>query len=97
MVVVDRFSKMVHFVSYNKTVNASHAADLYFREIIRLHGIPKSIVSDRDSKFFSHFWRILWRKLGTKLNFSISFHPQTDGQTKVTNQSLGNLDRKSVV
>ena len=82
---------MAHFVSCNKTMDASHVADLYFWEIVRLHGIPKSMVSDRNSKFFSHFWRILWWKLGTKLNFNTSFLPQTDGQTEVTNQSVGNL------
>ena len=75
MVVMDRFSNMVHFVSCNKTMDASHVADLYFQEIVRLHGIPKSMVSNRESKFLSHFWRTLWRKLGSKLNFSTSFSP----------------------
>ncbi|KAL2226758.1 UNVERIFIED_CONTAM: Transposon Tf2-12 polyprotein [Sesamum indicum] len=78
-VIVDRLTKSAHFLPIRQNDSLDKLAELYVSEIVRLHGIPTSIVSDRDPRFTSHFWGSLQTALGTKLHFSTAFHPQTNG------------------
>ena len=80
----------------NPIGHMAYTNNLYFKEIVRLYVILRTMVLDKDSKFLSHFWKIMWRKLGTSLTFNTSNHPQTNGQIEVTNRSLGNLLRNYV-
>ncbi|KAL0543938.1 hypothetical protein IC582_019044 [Cucumis melo] len=96
-VVVDRLTKSAHFILGKSTYTASKWGQLYMTEIVRLHGVPVSIVSDRDARFTSKFWKGLQLALATRLDFSTTFHPQTDGQTERLNQVLEDMLRACVL
>ena len=81
MVVVDKLTKEAHFILVKSTHKTNDIAKIFMKEIFKLHGLPKAIVSDRDVKFTSNFWKGLFAYLDTKLNFSTAYHPQIDGQT----------------
>jgi transposase InsO family protein len=88
LTVVDRFSKFAHFIPLGHPYSAASVARAFFDDIVRLHGLPCSIVSDRDVVFTSNFWTELFRMAGVKLQMSSAFHPQTDGQSEVTNRVI---------
>ena len=75
MVVVDKLTKSNHFIPVKNTYKATEIAYIYMKEVARLHGIPKAIVLDRDSKFIGHFWKGLFKGFGTYLNMNTSHHP----------------------
>ncbi|KAJ0430223.1 putative nucleotidyltransferase, Ribonuclease H [Helianthus annuus] len=88
MVVVDRLSKYGHFIALPSSFSSSTVAEAFVNEIVRLHGIPTDIVTDRDPRFMTDFWNDLHRLQGTHLSFSSAYHPQSDGQTEVLNKTL---------
>ncbi|KAJ0458184.1 putative nucleotidyltransferase, Ribonuclease H [Helianthus annuus] len=92
-VVVDRLSKSAHFLPIRQGFSVSRLSEVFTQEIIRIHGTPVSIVSDRDPRFTSRFWRGFQAAWGTKLRFSTAFHPQTDGQSERTIQTLEDMLR----
>jgi transposase InsO family protein len=92
-VVIDRLMKVAHFIPMKQTSLATDLVPLYIKEVVRLHGVPKSIVSDQDSKFVSKFWQSLYKAMGTKIDMSVAFHPQTDGQSERTIQTLKDMLR----
>src|SRR5882762_808050 len=95
-VIICRFTNQSHLIPITVRTKTNELAWYYIRNIVRLHGMPESIVSDRDSKFTARFWRELHRALGTKLLMSTSFHPQTDGYSKRVIHSIGQILRSVV-
>ena len=96
-VIVDRLTKSAHFLPIRIDYSLERLAKLYIDEIVRLHGVPLLIISDWDQRFTSRFWKKLQEALGTKLNLSSAFHPQTDGQSERTIQTLEDMMRCVVI
>ena len=94
---MDRLTKSAHFLPINIRFSLEKLAHLYIKEIIKLHGVPSSIISDRDPRFTSRFWDNLQKSLGTKVRLSSAYHPQTDGQSERTIQSLEDLLRACII
>ena len=88
MVVVDRLSKYAHFMTLSHPYTASKIAQVFVDQVFKLHGMPTSIISDRDPVFISHFWQEFFKLQGTALQMSSAYHPQTDGQTEVVNKCV---------
>ena len=78
-VVTDKLTKIIHLIPTRTTASASDIAQLFVKEIVRLHGIPARIISDRDAKFTSKFWTAMFQSIGTRLNLNSAYHPKTDG------------------
>lgn len=88
LVIVDRLTKYAHFLPLRHSFTATQVAKSFLDNVMKLHGVPKSIISNRDKVFTSHFWRELFQAVGTKLHYSTVYHPQMDGQTKRVNQCM---------
>jgi hypothetical protein len=88
LVVVDRLTKIKHFIACNGTCDAKEVARLFTKYVWKLHGLPRTIVSDRGPQFISEFWSHLTKRLGTQALLSTAYHPQTDGQTEIANAFL---------
>jgi hypothetical protein len=97
MVVVDKLTKVSHFIMLNTTHNEADVANIFMKEITRLHIIPKKIVSDKDPKFTSNFWNGLFKGLKKNMNFSTTYHPKFDGQTERVNRVIEDMVRMYVM
>jgi hypothetical protein len=93
LVIVDKLTKSDHFIPIRDTYDVTDVARVFLSEVIRFHGIPKNIISDRDSKFTSRFWTSLQLAFGTQLNLSTTYHPETDGKIERVNQVMEDMLR----
>ena len=96
-VIVDRLTKTAHFIPVHTTYRANRYAEIYLDRIVCLHGVPKTIISDRGAQFIARFWEQLQEALGTKLIRSSTYHLQTDGQTERVNQILEDMLRSCAI
>ena len=96
LVLVDRFSKMIHLVAVPESINASACACVFTHTVFRLHVLRRQLVSDRDSRFTADFWRSVFKRLGTRLEMSTTDHAETDGQTERANRVLEEILRGHV-
>ncbi|KAD5803435.1 hypothetical protein E3N88_14795 [Mikania micrantha] len=96
-VIVDRLTKSAHFLPIKETDKLDKLTRIFLKEVVTRHGVPISIISDRDSRFTSHFWKSLHKALGTRLDMSTAYHPQTDGQSERTIQTLEDMLRACVI
>ena len=96
VVWVDKFAKLRHYAACKTAIDAPTLARLFMDTIVRQHGLPKNIISDRDPRFTAHFWKAFWNGLGTTLSMSTAFHPQSDGQTENANKTLEIILRSRV-
>ncbi|GJU94658.1 putative reverse transcriptase domain-containing protein, partial [Tanacetum coccineum] len=96
-VIVDRLTKSAHFLAMRETDPIDKLARLYIKEVVTRHGVPVSIIYDRDPRFLSHFWRAFQKALGTSLDMSTAYHPETDGQSERTIQTLEDMLRACVI
>ncbi|KAM1000308.1 hypothetical protein ACFX2A_007072 [Malus domestica] len=96
-VVVDRLTKSTHFIPVREKYSLSRLTKLFISQIVKYHGVPVNIISDRDLRFTSKFWIAFQEALGTRLLYSTAYHPQTDGQSERTIQTLEDMLRSSVL
>jgi hypothetical protein len=97
MVVVDKLTKAMHFILVKTTHKETNIAEIYMKEFVRLHGVPKVIVSDKDPTFTSNFWTGLFKGFGTNLNLSTTYHLESNGQTSMTNKIIEDILRMYVM